>query len=326
MSVPSPPPERLVGLLEEAENVLITSHIHPDGDAVGTSLGLARILESLGKTSRVWLRDPPPSIYQALPGASTIHLGPDPPVGYPESYQRVVVLECPTLDRSGLEEHLRLAPLLNIDHHLGNSFYGEDPWVEPAAPAVGEMVLRLADALGAPIDAETATLLLVALVTDTGGFRFSNASPAAFRAAARLVESGAKPERVAQWVYESQPPATIRLMGQMISSLRLHGDGEVATAWLTPAMFEASGAAPGDAEGLIDIPRSIAGVEVVALLRNLEEGQVKASLRSRGRANVELVARGFDGGGHNNAAGCKLTGTPEEVETLIVTALRGALE
>ena len=326
MSVPSPPPERLVALLREAENVLVTSHINPDGHAVGTSLALARILSSQGKKATAWLRDEAPGIYQALPGASSIHRGTDPPAGFPEEVQRVVVLECPTLDRSGLEEHLAETPLLNIDHHLGNALYGDEPWVEPEAPAVGEMVLRLADALGAAVDAETANLLFVALVTDTGGFRFSNASPAAFRAAAQLVERGARPEQVALWVYESQSPATIRLMGEMISSLRLHGDGRVATAWLTPSMFEAAAAAPGDAEGLIDIPRSIAGVEVVALLRNLGPNQVKASLRSRGRADVEAIARRFDGGGHHNAAGCKLSGSAEDVESTIVSALRGALE
>lgn len=326
MSVPSPPPEALVHLLGSAERVLITSHINPDGDAVGTSLGLARILRGLGKTARVWLRDRPPGVYEALPDMHTIHLGSEPPAEFSEGFDRVVVLECPTLDRSGLDTYLAEAPLLNIDHHLGNDFYGESPWVEPEAPAVGEMVLRLANALGAPVDAQTATLLLVALVTDTGGFRFSNASPAAFRAAAQLVEKGARPDRVAQWIYESQAPATIRLMGEMISSLRLHRDGKVATAWLTPDMFAAAGAGAGDSEGLIDIPRSIAGVEVVALLRTVGEGEIKASLRSRGRADVEAIARRFDGGGHHNAAGCRLFGSAEEVEKTIVSALAGALE
>lgn len=326
MSVLSPPPEPLVRLLEAAKSVLITSHVNPDGDAVGTSLALQRILSALGKTATVWLRDEPPTVLRALPGAASMHHGERPPAGFPEAFDRVVVLECPTLDRSGLEAHLASRPLLNIDHHLGNDLYGESPWVEPEAPAVGEMVLRLADALRAPVGPETATLLLVAIVTDTGGFRFSNASPSAFRAAARLVEEGGRPEQVARWIYESQPPATVRLMGEMIDSLALHGEGKVATAWLTPQMFEAAGAAAGDAEGLIDIPRSIAGVEAVALLRTLEDNVFKASLRSRGRADVEAIARRFGGGGHHNAAGCRLTGSPQEVEADIVNALLAALQ
>jgi phosphoesterase RecJ-like protein len=216
-------------------------------------------------------------------------------------------------------------PVLNIDHHLGNAHYGAVNWVDTAAPAVGEMVYRLAQGLKAALDAETATALYLTLVTDTGGFRFANATPAAFESAAALVREGARPEQVAQWLFESQPAAAVRLLGAMLQTLDLHLDGRVATALLTPEMFAAAGAAPGDAEGLIDHPRSIAGVQAVALVRRLEDGHCKVSLRSRGEVDVERIARQHGGGGHRNAAGFVIAGEEHELRLRLAAALGEAI-
>lgn len=319
------PPDALLAAIQSSHRFLITSHLNPDGDAIGTSLGLARILRAMGKEATIWLHDPLPPAYRPMPGAAEVHHGAEPPAGFPGAFDAGIVLECPTLDRSGHQAHLPALPLLNIDHHLGNDGYGVAVWVEVAAPAVGEMVLRLAEALGAPVDAEAATLLHLAIVTDTGGFRFANATPAAFEACARLVRLGSRPEQIAQWLYESQSLAAVRLLGEMLPTLEIAAEGRVATALLTLEMFTRAGAQPGESEGLIDHPRSITGVEAVALCRERTPGRTKISLRSRGDVDVEAIARRHGGGGHRNAAGFELAGHPAEVRPAVVAALTAAV-
>lgn len=296
-------PEDLIRKIRSANRFVLTSHENPDGDAVGSAIGLARLLHRQGKGALIWLKDEPPRIYRAMPGSDRIHVGEEPPAGFPDKFDSAIALECPSLDRSGLEQALEGLSVLNIDHHLGNQLYGKVNWVDSSAPAVGEMIFRLAKAMHIELDADTATCLYLTLVTDTGGFRFPNATAEAFEAAAALVREGARPERVADWIYESRPEGALRLLAEMLSTLELHHGGRVATARLDLDMFERAGAEPGDSEGLVDYPRSIAGVEAVALLRELEGGGVKVSLRSRGDADVEAIASRHDGGGHRNAAG-----------------------
>jgi bifunctional oligoribonuclease and PAP phosphatase NrnA len=323
-------PEDLLRKIRQGNRFLLTSHVNPDGDAIGSELGLARLLRRLGKGAAVWNLDPIPAIYRPLPGSDRVHSGAEPPAGFPEKFDSIVVLECPSLDRTGIEEHLSpgsALPVINIDHHLGNQHYGAVNWVDSAAPAVGEMVFRLAQALKVALEPEIASCLYLTLVTDTGGFRYSNATPAAFEAAAALVREGAHPEQVAQWLYESQPVAVVRLLGEMLQTLALHHGGRIATVRLDPEMFARAGAAAGDSEGLIDHPRSIAGVDAVALIRRREDGSHKVSLRSRGEVDVEKIARHHGGGGHRNAAGYALGGEASTalVELEVVAEVAAAL-
>ncbi|MBZ0113552.1 MAG: bifunctional oligoribonuclease/PAP phosphatase NrnA [Thermoanaerobaculia bacterium] len=311
------PPRELVDALLSGRNFLVTSHQNPDGDAIGSGLATARILHSLGKSVTLWYRDSLPSVYQALPGSEVMHTGDQPPPGFPEAFDRTITLECPSLDRSGLEEHLAGREILNIDHHLGNDEYGIVNWIDTAAPSLGELLFHLTQAMELEIDEDTATCLYLTLVTDTGGFRFSNATARAFTAAAALVRQGARPERVSQWLYESQPISSLRLLAEMLPTIDLHGDGRVATALLTQEMFERAGAERGDSEGLIDYPRSIGGVQCVALLREIGDGEYKVSLRSRGEVDIETIASRHGGGGHRNAAGCTLRGPFEAVRKQI---------
>lgn len=318
-----PAPDAVRERLASARRLLVTSHRNPDGDAVGSSLALARILRSSGREALVWHLDPAPPVYRTLPGADAIHVGADAPDDL-AGFDLGIVLECPTLDRCGIAEHLGGLPLLNVDHHLGNSGYGVATWIRPDAPAVAVLVADLAAALGVALDGDAAACLLVGLATDTGGFRFPNASPEAFRAAAELVESGADVERVSGWLYESQPEGAVRLLGELLATLERHEGGAVASVHLTREAFRRAAAAPGDSEGLVDVPRSIAGVEAVVMLRELDSGAWKASLRSRGAVDVESVARAHGGGGHRNAAGCVLEGDLATVETRLVAEVAAA--
>lgn len=319
-------PESLTDLVGRHERFLISSHSNPDGDAIGSEIGLMRLLRRAGKQALIWNFHPTPGTYRSLPDSGSIHIGAEAPAGFPAAFDCAVVLECPTLDRTGLEGSLAALPLLNIDHHLGNGLYGVANWVDTSAPAVGVMVAALARELGFIVDPETADCLLLALVSDTGGFRFSNATPAAFDAAAALVREGARPEKVSQWINESQPEGAVRLLGEMLGTLELHAGGRIATVHLTRAMFSRAGAVAGDSEGLVDSPRSIAGVEAVALLRELGPDQWKVSLRSRGPVDVQVVARRRGGGGHKNAAGCKAEGDLGVLRSAFVAELTVALE
>ena len=319
-------PEELVSHLREAGRILVTSHTGPDGDAIGSELGLARILRQLGKAVTIWNRDPVPGLYQPMPGTDRFHIGTEPPRGFPEIYDTAVVLECPTLDRTGLDGVLGQLPLLNIDHHLGNQHYGKVNWVDPSGPAVGVLVLELAHAFAVELDGDTATALYLALVSDTGGFRYSNATPRAFTAAARLVEAGASPERVSEWIFESRPLGSLRLLGEVLATLELHAEDRLATVALTQAMYERAAASPSDSEGLVDFPRTIRGVEAVALFRETTEGMVKVSLRSRSDGvEMEKLANAHGGGGHRNAAGFVVEGTLESVRGDVVHALTAAI-
>jgi len=316
-------PEALLAKIRQGNRFLITGHISPDGDSLGSSLGLARLLRSMGKGALIWFRDPISSVYASVPGVERIHQSPEPPGGFPERFDAIIAIECPSLERSGIEEQLAGPglPILNIDHHLGNQHYAQVNWVDSAAPSAGEMIHRLAKTMNVALDDETANVLYMTLLTDTGGFRFSNATEAAFEASAQLVREGARPEQVSQWIYENRPLPVLRLLGEMLQTLELHQDGRIVTALLTAEMMQRAGAGVSDTEGLVDYPRTIAGVEGVALLRERPEGDTKVSLRSRGEVDVEKVARRFGGGGHKNAAGFVLEGKPSANRDQVVSSL-----
>lgn len=323
----SDPPEAMVSRLARPGRVLVTSHTNPDGDAVGSELALADVLTGAGSEVSIWNRDPTPGIYGDLdPDDRIVVLGDGEPPEPVEGFDYAILLECPTPERCGLEGLLGALPLMNVDHHLGNSDYGEWTWVDARFAAVGLMVFRLADALGIALEDATPNRLLAALVSDTGGFRFSNADRHAFLEAARLVERGASPEDVAHMLYEQRPLAHVLLLREMLGGLELHHDGTVATAVLLPQMYEAAGATHEDAEGLIDVPRSIAGVRTVALIRELAPGRYKASLRSRGAVDVQEVASRLQGGGHRNAAGCEISGELDAVRRRLVEELSSAVD
>jgi phosphoesterase RecJ-like protein len=309
-----------------ARRILLSSHQNPDGDAIGSELGLARILRDAGREVAIWNYHATPPVYRHIPGAIEIHAGTAPPAGFPEAFDLAIVLECPTLDRTGLEAELARLPIVNIDHHLGNPGYGIAHWVDVDAPAVAVMFAELAGRMGWAVDPLAASCLLVGLTTDTGGYRFSNTTPRAHAAAAAMIESGASPELVSKWVYESQSEGSVRLLGRMLATLEIAGEGRVASVYVTREMFRAAGAEAGDSENLIDVPRGIAGVDAVVLLREIATGEWKISLRSRGAVDVQSIARRHAGGGHFNAAGCKATGDLEKVRALFVGEMTAALE
>jgi phosphoesterase RecJ-like protein len=198
-------------------------------------------------------------------------------------------------------------------------------YLDEESPAVGEMVWQMYSEAGLIPSEDAATNLFVALSTDTGDFRYSNATGRAFRAAAQMVDGGAQPARVANWIHNHRSLASVRLLGQALQTMRIVCDGKLALITADREAFQRAGAGPEDTEEIVNIPRSIAGVEAVAYFKQWEEGTVRVSLRSRGEVNVRAVAESFGGGGHVNAAGCAIEGELADVERDVSAAVARAL-
>lgn len=325
MSEATRDPGAALARLKGAKRVLVTSHSAPDGDALGSELGFAEVARALGVAATIVNRDPHPASLAFLPGLETIRVQNELPAGFERDFDLGVLLECPDLDRPGLAGLDRM-PLLNIDHHLENALYGEVNVVDEDAPAVGEMVQAMAEKAGVAVTASMATNLYAALVTDTGDFRYSNATPRAFEAAARLVAAGAKPEEIAEALWEHNPARVVRLTAEVLSTLELLAGGRLAVIACDGAMLARAGARPEDTENLVNIPRGIDGVRVAVFLKALSDGAVRVSLRSRGDVDVQSVARTFGGGGHRNAAGCTIEGSLVEAKRALLAAALPVVE
>jgi phosphoesterase RecJ-like protein len=260
-----------------------------------------------------------------LQGADRIVVADDLPNDFPEKYDLVITVECPELQRTGFEG-LTNRPILNIDHHPANPAYGVVNYLDDESPAVGEMVWRLFGELGVLPSPDAATNMFVALSTDTGDFRYSNATGRAFRAAGEMVDAGAQPARVANWVHNNRSLASVRLLGESLRTLRIICNGKLALITADQEAFRRAEANPEDTEETVNVPRSIAGVEAVAYFKQWEPGIVRVSLRSRGSVDVRAAAASFGGGGHTNAAGCTIQGELTEVEEKVASAVAAALE
>ncbi len=325
MSGATTDPRPAVDRLARAHRVLITSHRNPDGDALGSELALATLAGELGVEAVIVNRDPAPAGLAELPGAGAILVREALPEDFPAAYDLVTVMECPGLDRTGFGA-LGAVPILNIDHHGDNGLYGQVNYLDEDSPAVGEMVWKMFAAARVMPDAETATCCFAALATDTGDFRYSNATRRAFLAAAEMVAAGARPEQVSRWVHERRTEASVRLLGEVLTTLEILCGGRLAVIQADAAAFERAGAGPEDTEDIVNVPRTIAGVEVVAFFKEAGTGTVRVSLRSKGALDVKSVAAALGGGGHVNAAGCTVEGTLETARERILPALARILE
>lgn len=311
-------------LLRDGSRFLITGHRNPDGDALGSALGLALALEGAGKEARVLVRDGWSSAYGWMPGIEHVSVVDKLPEGWTSTFDAILVMECPEEPRAGFEDLLH-GRVVNVDHHPGNTRYGALNLVDLEAAAVGEMVADLLDLLGWPLTPEIATNLWVSLVSDTGSFRYGNTTAKALALAARLVAEGAKPAEAGEALYESVPLTAFRLERLVLGTLALHDEGRVATIELPRRFLAESGASSEESEGLVNRARAIAGVRAAALLREGAPGEIRCSLRSKGTVDVRAVASRHEGGGHRNASGCRIPGTLESAKTVLVPELAAAI-
>lgn len=312
---------QVVELIENKHFFGITTHRRPDGDGIGSSLGLWWLLKSLGKEAEIIVCDPVPSSCIRLPGADKVRRVSE----IDRDYDAVFVIECSDVDRPGIH-NLDKQFVVNIDHHSSSQLFGNINWIDSTASAVGEMIYNLCKAIGGRVTREIAECVYTALLTDTGSFHYSNTTERTFKVASELIRAGVKPAKLAESVFSSYPWSRIMLLGQVMSSVRRDSTGKVAALRQSQQMLDYARATEEDAEGFVNIPLSAEDVEAVVMLKELSPGVLRVSLRSKGDVNVARIAEKFGGGGHRNAAGCTLEGSWDDVEDNLVELLSETIQ
>ncbi len=324
------PPERaraardVAAALTGAQHVVLTTHVNADGDGVGSEIGLWYLLRARGVSVTIANPTRIPERFNFL-----IPEGADASAHAVHEIERadiVASLDIGDISRLGnlaTVINARQPPFVCIDHHVGPIKLPAGPClIAPDATATAELVFDLASIAGWPLTPEVAQALYVGLLTDTGGFRFSNTTARALRVAAALLEKGVDPESIYASVYASAPEGRVRLLAEVLQTLVVERD--VGLAWLSvPAdALRRHEATPDDLDGIVEFPRSIAGVKLALLFRHIGSGRIKVSFRSMGEVDVAALAHQFGGGGHHRAAGASLAGTMAEVEDKVLSAAR----
>lgn len=297
---------------------LISTHIHPDPDAIGSVLAARELLQRLGADPVVVLHDEVPARCRILPGADQIVLHSGGSVR--ELFHAAMVLDAGSLSRIGDVESL-IAPgaiIFNVDHHLSNNRFGTVNLVDLESSATAELLYLLCREASVPLTPSLADNLFAGLLTDTGRFRHRSTTPRVFQIASELAAAGADVTRITNGMYFDVAAVDVLSMGAIYSTLELFEDGQIST------MFARLDHLVEDADSVVDVALSIRGVHVAALFSETLEGKIRVSLRSRLHVNVAAIAETFGGGGHEKAAGFRTTGTLESVRERLVPVLQAA--
>jgi phosphoesterase RecJ-like protein len=304
--------QRLRELVDAHEQFLILSHMRPDGDAYGSTLGLALSLRALGKDVIVANADGLAPLFRFLPGSETLSATPEKP---PAGDRVVIAVDCADYKRLGaVFESWNRLPDVNIDHHVSNPGYATLNVVEPTLPATAQVLFEIIEALGWPLTAGVASNLYVGLMTDTGSFRYRQTTARSFAVATKLVEAGADPVTLSQSCYQSYRPARLLLLREVLNSLHFAENGRIGWFYITPETYARSGATADETEGLLEYLQAVQAIEAAFVLEEMADGLTRASLRSRGTVDVNRVCAEFGGGGHKLAAGLRTKLTIPELE------------
>jgi phosphoesterase RecJ-like protein len=316
--------DRILEELRDQRSICVVGHIRPDGDCVGSQLGLALALKAEGKKVTVWNEDPIPDKYRFL--------DPDGLFQKPKRGQKfdcVVATDCASFERLGTAgaRVTNRKRFINIDHHASNTRYADLNWVSPREPSSGELIYRLLKVAKWPITRQIADCLFTAVSTDTGSFQYPTTRPGTFHVGAELVTRGANLSKICDEVYQSYPLSRARLLRHVYSHFRLTHNNQIAYFWLKKADFARTGAESDDTEGLIDHIRAIAPVEIACVFEEIEPELTRISLRSKtDKVNVNEIAAEFGGGGHKAAAGARIPGKPLSVQRKVIAAVKRALD
>lgn len=303
------PDKEIIRIVLEKGRFVLCTHYNPDGDALGSLLALADILERLGKEVLCFLEAAIPSAYRFLPGSGRVQTD----ISTVQDFMRIagddgalIALDCGDAQRLGKysAELLACPPCLVIDHHHGNPGFGDYNWIGLNSAATGEMVFDLAQALGVTLSAEAAECLYVAISTDTGSFHYAGTSSHTFEVAAELVRCGADPAALANLLYNDSTLGRVRLLREVLATLEMYEKDRIAVIRVSQAMRDRTFTTMEDTEYFINFPRAIHSVRVAVFLKEIEPGHVSVSLRAKGRCDVSKIAAQFGGGGHKNASGC----------------------
>lgn len=305
-----------------ANSIVIGTHLNPDGDALGSALGMSYFLESIGKDHEVLCHHPPPDNLRFLPGIDRVKLRP-----IRSNFDLGIILDLDSTERLGdTEPFFQACPkVVVIDHHVPHIKPGDLRIIDQSAAATCAILIRIFLELGSPIGPEQATCLLAGIVTDTGSFRFRNTNAEALILAGHLLEAGGDIGLVSEEVFQRKPISSVRLLGLLLEEMSIELDGRVAWGSISHDQFVESEAKDEDTEGFVNEMLAIRTVEIAALFRETKPRWVRVSLRSRGSLDVSAIAREFGGGGHRNAAGCSFDMPLAEAVNLVTPRLKACL-
>ncbi len=278
-------------------------------------------LREMGKAFDVVNADPAPGPLMQFPGVPEIRIAP----AVEDDFDAAIIMECGDLARTGVSGLDRF-PVINIDHHPGNTAYGSLNWFDASAAACGEMVFELVRALGVPLTPVIATHVYLAILTDTGSFHYSNISPRTFDICRECLEAGVDPLLVARNVYDSNNMGRLKLFGTVLSAMQLDVTGRIAIVYLDHEMARAAGGTYEDTEGLINLPLTVKEIQAVVFFKQSEGEEYRVSMRSKGEVDIGAVAKEFNGGGHKNAAGCTVRGGIDALQKMFIEKIERAIE
>lgn len=307
-------PKRISQLIKTEKYFVIAIHVNPDGDALGSALALSIALESTGKKTVIYSRDPFPRVHRFLPGYErvTSRIG-----NIVRNKPLLLLLDCNDPERAGLEDYTFGCSVV-IDHHETEKDFGNVKWINPKAAATGLMIYYLIRSLGITFNRDIATNLYAAISVDTGTFRYSNTSSELFKVGAELVKSGADPGQIAANLYETWAQNRFELLALALNTLEIKRN--IATTYVTQNMLKKTRTKPEDTEHFSNFPRMINTVKMSLFFKERSRGTWKVSLRSKGDVDVASIAECFGGGGHKNAAGCLMKGTLSSVKKKAIRA------
>lgn len=316
-------------LLKPGTSCVITTHHSPDGDAIGSEIALAAFVRQIGITPHIINQDPVPRIYEFLDKDKAVGVYSESDDDVIKEADLIFILDVSGWERIGSPAaaiRASSARRVCIDHHATNGGIADVDIADATVSATGELIYDMLRALGGEITPDVARALFVAIATDTGWFRFSNTSVRVFEIIADLTAKGAAPEELYNLVYEQLRRERMGLLGRGLAELRSAANGRIAWMAFTRRMFDETGADDQDIEGIIDLLRTICGVEIVILFREATDGTVRVSLRSKNDADVSRLAERFGGGGHVRAAGIRMSGSLEEATRKVVEAAEELVE
>lgn len=306
---------QILEAIKKHDKFLITAHVNLEGDSLGSQLGMKAFLEALGKTAIIVDNDAVPEHYKFLPGAEAVSNKLDEKL----DFDAAIVVDCPTLKRIGkVRDLIKGKFVINVDHHISNDKFGDVNWVDPNASSAGEMVYKLYKETGLKLSKETALVLYIAILTDTGSFNYDNTSSVTHEIAGELLGYGIDPASVSESVYERRSVADIKFLSRVLSTLKVNKTGEVAYLEVTNTMLKETGSELVKSEGFVNYARSIDGVKVAIIFKEDSGNKVNVSFRSKGDVDVNRIASVFGGGGHVKASGCIVEGSLAEVERKVL--------
>ena len=314
--------KKISSILKRYQSFLITSHINPDGDSIGSQIALALLLKKMKKKVVIINESPVPRIYQFLPHSNLISKIQNSKFKI-QNFQVAVVLDCGNLERTGKVGSLvsKFQILINIDHHSDNTKFGNLNWIDKEASSVAEQIFLLSEILKIPLNKELATLLYTGIATDTGSFQY-HLLPTTHKVIATLISKGAVPEEIAENLYHNLSFSSLKLFGLALATLKESMAHQVCWMKITKEMYRKTKSSVEDTDSFSSFLQQLKDAKILFILKEISKNKTKVSFRSIGKIDVQKIAKKFGGGGHRNASGASLDEPIEKAEKIILKAIK----